>query len=388
VRTRAARCLHPEPLLESAPCDGRPAPVQSVRDPDRGVGIRPGKKLGLLFLLCLAAVLLLAGSATSQPSIDSKQAEADQILAQIQQIDADLGLAVEAYNAAEIKLDGIRAEQRVNERRLKIARANFSRAQATLDARLITLYTEGEADVLEVLLGSASLDELLDRLDTANRVSEEDAKIVEEVRTFRAEIKRREKALAQARVRQEAVVAERAARRASIQSKLAERKRLLSSVRSEIARLQAAERARQRELEAQARARISAPSSGGEATFNAPAAQYGGVVGIAMQYLGIPYQWGGASPSTGFDCSGFIMYVYGQVGVSLPHNAAMQYQYGSPVSRSQLAPGDLVFFNGLGHAGIYIGGNQFIHSPHTGDVVKISGLTGWYSDTYYGARRL
>jgi peptidoglycan DL-endopeptidase CwlO len=388
VRTLTALCLHPEPLLESAPCDGRPAPVRSVRGPDRGVGIRPGKKLGLLCLLCLAATLPFAGSATSQPSVDSKQAEADQILAQIQQIDADLGLAVEAYNAAEIRLDEIRAEQRVNERRLKIARANFARAQATLDARLVTLYTEGETDVLEVLLGSASLDELLDRLDTANRVSEEDAKIVDEVRTFRAEIKRREKALAQARVRQEAVVAERAAHRASIESKLAERKRLLSSVRSEIARLQAAERARQRELEAQARARMSAPSTGGEATYNAPAAQYGGVVGIAMQYLGIPYQWGGASPSTGFDCSGFIMYVYAQVGVSLPHNAAMQYQYGSPVSRSQLAPGDLVFFNGLGHAGIYIGGNQFIHSPHTGDVVKISSLTGWYDSTFYGARRL
>jgi cell wall-associated NlpC family hydrolase len=376
-------------LLESAPCDWRPAPVQSVRAPGRGVGIQPGKKLGLLYLLCLAAALPFAGSAASQPSIDSKQAEAEQILAQIQQIDADLGLAVEAYNAAEIRLDGIRAEQKVNQRRLQIARANFSRAQGTLDARLITLYTEGEADVLEVLLGSASLDELLDRLDTANRVSEEDAKIVREVRTFRAEVKRREKELARARERQEAVVAERAARRASIESKLAERQRLLSSVKSEIARLQAAERARQRQLEAQVRARVSAPSSsGGEATFNAPAAQYGGVVGIAMQYLGIPYQWGGASPSTGFDCSGFVMYVYGKVGVSLPHNAAMQYQYGSPVSRSQLAPGDLVFFNGLGHNGIYIGGNQFIHSPHTGDVVKISSLSGWYSSTFYGARRL
>jgi peptidoglycan DL-endopeptidase CwlO len=105
-----------------------------------------------------------------------------------------------------------------------------------------------------------------------------------------------------------------------------------------------------------------------------------------MQYLGVPYQWGGASPS-GFDCSGFTMYVYAQVGVSLPHNAAMQYSMGSPVGREFLQPGDLVFFNGLGHVGIYIGGNQMIHSPHTGDVVKISTLTGWYASTYVGARR-
>ena len=83
------------------------------------------------------------------------------------------------------------------------------------------------------------------------------------------------------------------------------------------------------------------------------------------------------------------MYVYAQVGVSLPHHAASQYGMGSPVSRDQLAgPGDLVFFNGLGHNGIYIGGGQFIHAPHTGDVVKISSLSdSWYAATYVGASR-
>jgi cell wall-associated NlpC family hydrolase len=171
-----------------------------------------------------------------------------------------------------------------------------------------------------------------------------------------------------------------------VEAKLAERQRLLSSIKDQIAKLKAEEAASQRRLEAQARARISS-SSVATPTGNAPPSQYGGVVGVAMQYLGTPYVWGGASPA-GFDCSGFVMYVYSQVGVSLPHNAAMQYGYGSPVDRSQLQAGDLVFFNGLGHVGIYIGGNQFIHSPHTGDVVKISTITGWYSSTWVGARRL
>ena len=98
--------------------------------------------------------------------------------------------------------------------------------------------------------------------------------------------------------------------------------------------------------------------------------------------------YGGASPS-GFDCSGLIMYVFAQVGVSLPHHAASQYGMGVAVASDQLQPGDLVFFNGLGHAGIYIGGGQFIHSPHTGDVVKISSLSdSWYAATYVGARRI
>jgi peptidoglycan hydrolase-like protein with peptidoglycan-binding domain len=121
----------------------------------------------------------------------------------------------------------------------------------------------------------------------------------------------------------------------------------------------------------------------------APSSRGTRVVAIAKRYLGIPYRWGGASPATGFDCSGFVMYVYAKVGVSLPHNAAAQYRYGRAVSRANLAPGDLVFFNGLGHDGIYVGGGRFIHSPHTGDVVKISSIhDSWYASRWVGARRL
>src|SRR4029077_15610285 len=119
----------------------------------------------------------------------------------------------------------------------------------------------------------------------------------------------------------------------------------------------------------------------------APPATHGGVVGVAMQYLGTPYVWGGASPS-GLDCSGFVMYVYSQVGVSLPHSSYAQYGYGSPVSMSQLQPGALVFFDRLGAVGIYVGGGTFIHAPHTGDVVKTSSLSGWYASTFVGGRRL
>ncbi|HEX2589509.1 MAG TPA: NlpC/P60 family protein [Gaiellales bacterium] len=110
-------------------------------------------------------------------------------------------------------------------------------------------------------------------------------------------------------------------------------------------------------------------------------------VALARAELGVPYVWGGESPS-GFDCSGLVQYVYARLGVALPRVAADQYRAGLHVSRSDLRAGDLVFFDHLGHVGIYMGGGRFIHAPHTGTVVQISSLTGWYADTYVGATRV
>jgi len=110
-------------------------------------------------------------------------------------------------------------------------------------------------------------------------------------------------------------------------------------------------------------------------------------VDIALRYLGTPYSWAVASPA-GFDCSGFVMYVYGRLGIGLPHSSSMLWGVGRTVDRKRLEPGDIVFFNGLSHVGIYVGNGTFVHSPHSGDVVKISRLSeDWYGSTYDGARR-
>jgi cell wall-associated NlpC family hydrolase len=341
-------------------------------------------------VLLALAVLPLAGPATPAPPVETKEAEARQVLAQIQALDSSLELVIDSYNSAQVELDEIVAAQKLNEKRLKIARSNLGTAQGTLEERLVQLYQNGSPDLVEILLGSSSLDEILDGIETASRVTDQDEQILNEVRTFRGEIKQREAELEEARSKQEQIVAERAAKRQEIEATLAQRQELLDSIKDQIAELKAEERRRQERLEAAAQARLNSQptttSSGGGGS--APPSKYGGVVGIAMQYLGIPYQWGGESPSTGFDCSGFTYYVFSRVGVSLPRTVSTQYAVGVAVSRSQLQPGDLVFFNGLGHVGIYIGGNQFIHSPHTGDVVKISAMTGYYSSTYVGARRI
>jgi hypothetical protein len=139
-------------------------------------------------------------------------------------------------------------------------------------------------------------------------------------------------------------------------------------------------------------------SVGGPSPMTVPLlAQHGGVgeraVAIAEQFLGLRYVWGGASPFFGFDCSGLVMYVYGQLGIHLTHFSGAQWNEGTRILTTEdLAPGDLVFFNpgpaGPGHVGIYVGGGEFVHAPHSGDVVKISSLTeSTYSFSYVGAVR-
>jgi cell wall-associated NlpC family hydrolase len=112
-----------------------------------------------------------------------------------------------------------------------------------------------------------------------------------------------------------------------------------------------------------------------------------------MTFLGVKYVYGGTSPS-GFDCSGLVYYCYRHFGYSVNRTASGLAYNGTAVSSSELQPGDVILFtaqdgNYIGHTGIYIGNGQFIHAPHTGDVVKISSLSStYYTNHYWGARRI
>ena len=299
-----------------------------------------------MVIALVSAFALAAVPAFADPTVASKQAEAQSVLGQIQQLDSSLERAIEAYDLANVKLTRIRHDLSTNTQSLAVAKKSLKHAQKELSSQLVDLYTsEGQDSGLAVLLGSASLDDMLSRMDSVDRVSQQESLVVRQVAHLRREVQDRQRRLQHDRSEQVQVVAEREAARSSIESQLGQRRSLLGSIRGEIAHLQAQEREQQAALQRQLQSQLQAQQATASQTVlaqtvapqpstsvaPAPPPTHGGVVGIAMHYLGTPYVWGGASPS-GFDCSGFVMYVYSQIGVSLPHSSYAQYGYGSPVS--------------------------------------------------------
>jgi cell wall-associated NlpC family hydrolase len=349
-----------------------------------------------VFVLTVGVACAVASSVRAD-TIGSKQAQARQVLAQLQSLDASAQRANNRYQQASLQLRKVEHQLAVNKQSLGVAKVNLRVAQVTLEQRLVSIYTtRDEQSTLSVILGANSLTDLVNRIETVKSVSRQDAAVIDQVVSFQHQIVTRRAFLRHAHTLQKHLVHERAVAKARIDSQVRREQRLYNSVKGELDHLLAAQRERQLAAARLAIARQSnanasdgfgiSASAGGVSV--APPSQYTGVVGIAMRYLGVPYVWAGASPS-GFDCSGLVMYVYAQVGVSLPHYTGAQWQLGVPVSRDQLEPGDLVFFDGIGHVGIYVGNGLFIHAPQTGDVVKISSLAeGYYAANYDGARRI
>jgi cell wall-associated NlpC family hydrolase len=366
----------------------------------------PRAALGVVALLVMIGLLTSTVASGIPEQIQSKQADAERVLAEMEQLDLELGEAIEAWNGANVRLDELGQEIDRYRRNLGIARASFDVAQRRLSERLIALYTNREPSTFEIVLGASSLDDLLDRLDTAERVSELDVRVLEQVGEARSGLVARKKELERARADQRRVLDARAARREYIEQRLAERQQLYDSIREQIATLEAEERERQQRLAEEARRRqaerqriaaaanveIPPAVAATQGIGTAPGSALGeAVVSIALRYLGVPYVWGGASPDVGFDCSGLVVYAFAQAGrPGLPHYTGSLWTMGVPVSYSQLRPGDLVWFYNGGHMGIYMGGGQMVHSPRTGDVVKISDVSpgSAYYPNFLGARRI
>jgi len=331
-------------------------------------------------------MLGVSSPALATPGSDKRE-QARQVKQQVDALDEKVEIAAEAYNEARSKHQKLTSEMEATRARIAEQSAIIDDLQSSLNARAGSIYRTGRLSFLEVLLGARDFDQFATVWDVLRDINERDAESITALSQARAEARAAEEQLASQEAEAKQVVEQMAANKASIESQLAERKRMLSGLEAEIARIEAAERAR---AEAAARAAVVSRSSVSafvpSQSFPPPTrAARSEVVAVAKRYLGAPYQWAASGPNS-FDCSGFTMFVYSQVGVSLPHSSRAQYGVGEKVPRSALQPGDLVFFGSpIHHVGIYVGGGQYIHSPRTGDVVRIASLSS--RTNYVGAAR-
>lgn len=348
------------------------------------------RHLGAFLLPLLAVVLIgaLAPAVAPAATVAQKRAQARAIKAEVDALDVRLEMAVEQYNLASQKLSELRARIADNKRRLDIAGDNLAFSRQTLALRAEAIYKQPSVDLLDVILATESFDELVSSLDLMQRLSQNDNDIVNSVEKLKKEIAQRRVTLLSDEKKAEKIVAERVAMRDQVEASLNERQSMLKGVEKEIARLerQAAERARLAALAAQQYS--AAPSFGGGGGAHTTDGAHPEAADIAATFVNkVWYVWGGASPA-GFDCSGLAMYCYGQIGISLYHNAQVQYDTVQHIARDSLQKGDLCFFgssaSSIHHVGIYWGGGQMVHAPHTGAMVSFESID--YSD-FYGAGR-
>jgi len=328
-------------------------------------------------IFTLIFTLIFTTSVFAVPTtLNSKTKEAKELKEELDKLDEKLSIVTERYDEARYSLNKTKKEIKSNEATLAKANKDLVRYKQALDLRVKGIYKYGEINFIEVLCSTESFEDFIAQLDLLKRIGQSDAELVEAVTVKKTEIETSKKELEVKKIKQEKLAGQLKTNKLEAEKEVEKRNTLYNQIKDEIAFLEGGETAHRARLVEDTRNRRVVVSRG---------MPNGRVVDIAMRYLGCPYRWGAAGPNA-FDCSGLVMYVYAKMGVSLPHSSRAQYSCGARISRNQLQPGDLVFFGRpIHHVGIYVGGGNFIHAPHTGDVVSIDSLSS--RRNYVGACR-
>ncbi|MGB3411249.1 MAG: NlpC/P60 family protein [Microthrixaceae bacterium] len=369
------------------------------------------------------SMVTLGGSASAQ-SVESLRDRAAAAAARLNTLQAQSDALNEKYLQTQEDIDQLKERQDANSTAVDKAKAELEKARGEAADYLVEAYVGASVND-RVVVSSNNVNEAVNQKVMLSLLKSDRTQLADkldvgrqDLEDLQAELKASRDALDKRRADQADIVKK-------IEASVGDQQAILNganselneAIRAEQARIQAAaaEKARVEAQRAEAR-RVAAanasaaaaasaraseatnaaprrrrnnPSSGGSSGYSAPPAFVpppipassvnsgaAGAIAAARSRMGTPYRWGGSTPA-GFDCSGLMMWAWAQVGVSLPRTSGAQRSATQRISRSQLQPGDLVFSgNPVHHVGMYVGGGQMIHSPHTGDVVKISSLYG------------
>jgi cell wall-associated NlpC family hydrolase len=332
---------------------------------DRAGGWLPSGRVGLraLATLCVAAsaaLVLPVGPAEAKPSLKEVKAKLDKLNSQVDHLDNTYNKVKEDRQAAKKKLEALNKS-------ISDDKKVYSQMRVRVAQLVASAYKSGEAGDIPALVSAKNPADVLDQISMFTQLTNNRSTEVSQFLSAAQLLQRQQAQAQQATDDLNAKLKSEKAQLAKIKRSVAEQQRLVNQLGG------------------------GSTSGGGliGGTYTGPAS---GNARTALSYAyaqkGAPYVYGGTGPGkAGYDCSGLVMMAWRSAGVSLPRVVPDQFNATRRVARSDLQPGDLVFFDGLNHVGMYVGNNQFIHAPHTGTNVQIASLSGYYSSAYYGAGR-
>lgn len=383
------------------------------------------------------ALALVAGSTVSGRA-DSLQSLKDQYAAlqqQEQQVQGQLDTQNSKISTQQQKIDALGSAIQLTKRQITVLSQRIEETDNLIDAknkeisavqqrvdanyalfkqRICVMYEMGDTSFVDVLLSSQSLTDFLTHVETMKFISKHDSDLVSSLRQDVTTLQADQATLQSSR--QDSVQSKGAlsAKKALLQAQMDQQTSVKESLKKGADTIQSTinsinEKARYTDKQinaiieqeaSAARAKARRNSSAGS-SFSLPSSGFGSpdyVVSYAESFCGVPYVFGCADPSIGFDCSGLVQYVFANAaGIYLPHSAAGQYELGDPVDATDLQPGDLVFFatggGGVSHVGIYAGNDEFVEANSgysTGHEVMVAPLfrSSYWASCYVGARRI
>lgn len=326
-------------------------------------------------------------------SLKEVQDKRHQLEASIEELDNQIEDYMMKIEANKKNITGAENDIQITKKQITQVEKEVEAKQDVLDQRVRAMYINGQSNYLKILLESESFSDLITRAEAIRKIIGLDKQVISDLNDKKSEVESKKTSLEVKYNDLLALKSENEDKLTSLNTNIADQKKLIQEAKdqeklfaSKVDESQAQVNATMTQVN---KIRNEAPrvTNASRGATSAPVSD-SNIIAYASNFLGTPYLWGGTSPSTGFDCSGFTQYVYAHFGISLGRTTYDQINNGYEVSKSELQPGDLIFYGKGGnptHMGMYVGNGTYIHAPRTGDVIKISSID---RPDYITARRV